>query len=71
MVQVAAGAYKHYDFVDDDGMRSLFRTALQYFQGAQRLLRRGPARRPDHADERAERPLTSSTAGVSRSTGVP
>jgi hypothetical protein len=33
MVQVAAGAYKHYDFVDDDGMRSLFRTALQYFQG--------------------------------------
>ena len=33
MVQVAAGAYKHYDFSDDDGMRSLFRTALQYFQG--------------------------------------
>ncbi|PSP92597.1 DUF309 domain-containing protein [Halobacteriales archaeon QS_4_62_28] len=33
MVQVAAGAYKHYDFEDDDGMRSLFRTALQYFQG--------------------------------------
>jgi len=30
MVQVAAGAYKHYDFEDDDGMRSLFRTALQY-----------------------------------------
>ncbi|MUV88892.1 DUF309 domain-containing protein [Halapricum sp. CBA1109] len=33
MVQVAAGAYKHVDFEDDDGMRSLFRTALQYFQG--------------------------------------
>jgi hypothetical protein len=33
MVQVAAGAYKHYDFENDDGMRSLFRTALQYFQG--------------------------------------
>ncbi|MFQ3318848.1 MAG: putative metal-dependent hydrolase [Natronomonas sp.] len=33
MVQVAAGAYKHYDFDDDDGMRSLFRTALQYFEG--------------------------------------
>ena len=33
MVQVAAGAYKHYDFEDDAGMRSLFRTALQYFQG--------------------------------------
>jgi len=50
MVQVAAGAYKHYEFEspeqreagnpseepprgDDDGMRSLFRTALQYFQG--------------------------------------
>jgi len=48
MVQVAAGAYKHFDFEDsetrsvsgsrtqsgnDDGMRSLFRTALQYFQG--------------------------------------
>ena len=32
MVQVAAGAYKHYDFDDDDGMRSLFRTALQYFR---------------------------------------
>jgi predicted metal-dependent hydrolase len=31
MVQVAAGAYKHFDFEDDDGMRSLFRTALQYF----------------------------------------
>ncbi|MCU4799204.1 DUF309 domain-containing protein [Halobacteria archaeon HArc-gm2] len=36
MVQVAAGAYKHYDFHDDDGMRSLFRTALQYFQGVPR-----------------------------------
>jgi predicted metal-dependent hydrolase len=49
MVQVAAGAYKHYDFEnseargasssrtesgDDDGMRSLFRTALQYLDGA-------------------------------------
>src|SRR6056297_1698919 len=33
MVQVAAGAYKHYDFQNDDGMRSLFRTALQYLQG--------------------------------------
>ncbi|MFA1611974.1 DUF309 domain-containing protein [Halobellus rubicundus] len=33
MVQVAAGAYKHYDFEDDDGMRSLFRTALQYLSG--------------------------------------
>jgi predicted metal-dependent hydrolase len=48
MVQVAAGAYKHFDFEDgeakgasgsrtqsgaDDGMRSLFRTALQYFRG--------------------------------------
>ena len=33
MVQVAAGAYKHVDFEDDDGMRSLFRTALQYFHG--------------------------------------
>jgi predicted metal-dependent hydrolase len=33
MVQVAAGAYKHYDFQNDDGMRSLFRTALQYFEG--------------------------------------
>jgi len=33
MVQVAAGAYKHFDFEDDGGMRSLFRTALQYFQG--------------------------------------
>lgn len=48
MVQVAAGAHKHFDFEDsearsasdgraqsgnDAGMRSLFRTALQYFQG--------------------------------------
>lgn len=32
MVQVAAGAYKHFDFEDDDGMRSLFQTALQYLQ---------------------------------------
>jgi predicted metal-dependent hydrolase len=30
MVQVAAGAYKHTDFEDDAGMRSLFRTSLQY-----------------------------------------
>jgi len=50
MVQVAAGAYKHFDFEspaqrqsgnpngdppegDDEGMRSLFRTSLQYFRG--------------------------------------
>ncbi|WP_435358861.1 DUF309 domain-containing protein [Haloarchaeobius sp. DFWS5] len=33
MVQVAAGAYKHFDFENDTGMRSLFRTALQYFHG--------------------------------------
>ena len=33
MVQVAAGAYKHVDFEDDDGMRSLFETALQYLEG--------------------------------------
>lgn len=33
MVQVAAGAYKHFDFEDDAGMRSLFKTALQYFHG--------------------------------------
>ena len=33
MVQVAAGAYKHVDFEDDGGMRSLFRTALQYLRG--------------------------------------
>ncbi|WP_135661544.1 DUF309 domain-containing protein [Halorhabdus rudnickae] len=32
MVQVAAGAYKHYDFENDDGMRSLFETALQYLR---------------------------------------
>ncbi|PSP80067.1 DUF309 domain-containing protein [Halobacteriales archaeon QS_1_68_20] len=36
MVQVAAGAYKHFDFENDDGMRSLFRTALQYLQGVPR-----------------------------------
>lgn len=36
MVQVAAGAYKHFDFRDDAGMRSLFRTALQYFVGVPR-----------------------------------
>jgi predicted metal-dependent hydrolase len=33
MVQVAAGAYKHHDFANDDGMRSLFRTARQYLRG--------------------------------------
>ncbi|WP_281194990.1 DUF309 domain-containing protein [Halorubrum sp. F4] len=33
MVQVAAGAYKRVDFEDDDGMRSLFETALQYLHG--------------------------------------
>ena len=33
MVQVAAGAYKQFDFDDDDGMRSLFRTSLQYLDG--------------------------------------
>ena len=33
MVQVAAGAYKHFDFENDDGMRSLFETALQYLRG--------------------------------------
>ncbi|EJN58935.1 hypothetical protein SAMN04487950_1565 [Halogranum rubrum] len=33
MVQVAAGAYKHFDFENDEGMRSLFRTALQYLHG--------------------------------------
>ncbi|PSP47388.1 DUF309 domain-containing protein [Halobacteriales archaeon QH_7_69_31] len=33
MVQVAAGAYKHSDFENDDGMRSLFETALQYLHG--------------------------------------
>ena len=30
MVQVAAGAYKRVDFENDDGMRSLFETALGY-----------------------------------------
>ena len=33
MVQVAAGVYKRVDFEDDDGMDSLFRTALQYLHG--------------------------------------
>ncbi len=33
MVQVAAGAYKRVDFENDDGMRSLFETALQYLHG--------------------------------------
>ncbi|MFB6125996.1 MAG: DUF309 domain-containing protein [Halolamina sp.] len=33
MVQVAAGAYKHFDFEDDDGMRNLFETALEYLRG--------------------------------------
>lgn len=33
MVQVAAGAYKHFDFENDEGMRSLFGTALQYLEG--------------------------------------
>lgn len=33
MVQVAAGAYKHVDFEDDEGMRSLFSTALEYLSG--------------------------------------
>jgi predicted metal-dependent hydrolase len=32
MVQVAAGAYKHVDRENDDGMESLFRTALQYLR---------------------------------------
>ena len=32
MVQVAAGVYKHVDFEDDDGMCSLFETALEYLQ---------------------------------------
>jgi hypothetical protein len=36
MVQVAAGAYKHFDFEDDAGMRSLFETALQYLHGVPR-----------------------------------
>jgi len=33
MVQVAAGAYKRFDFENDEGMRSLFETALQYLHG--------------------------------------
>ncbi|MBB6647187.1 DUF309 domain-containing protein [Halobellus ruber] len=33
MVQVAAGTYKHVDFENDDGMRSLFHTALEYLSG--------------------------------------
>jgi predicted metal-dependent hydrolase len=33
MVQVAAGAHKRVDFDSDDGMRSLFETALQYLHG--------------------------------------
>jgi len=33
MVQVAAGAYKHHDFGNDDGMRSLFETAREYLHG--------------------------------------
>jgi len=33
MVQVAAGAYKRFDFEDDAGMESLFETALQYLDG--------------------------------------
>ncbi|MFT4946374.1 MAG: putative metal-dependent hydrolase [Natronomonas sp.] len=32
MVQVAAGAYKHFDCNSDNGMRSLFETALQYLR---------------------------------------
>lgn len=36
MVQVAAGTYKHADFHDDDGMCSLFKTALQYLHGVPR-----------------------------------
>jgi predicted metal-dependent hydrolase len=36
MVQVAAGAYKHFDYDDADGMRSLFRTSLQYLEGVPR-----------------------------------
>jgi len=32
LVQVAAGTYKHVDFENDDGMRSLFETALQYLK---------------------------------------
>ncbi len=33
MVQVTAGAYKHHDFGNDEGMRSLFATALEYLDG--------------------------------------
>ncbi|MFB6120877.1 MAG: DUF309 domain-containing protein [Halobacteriaceae archaeon] len=33
MVQVAAGAHKRVDYENDDGMRSLFRTALKYLRG--------------------------------------
>ncbi|WP_435095330.1 DUF309 domain-containing protein [Halarchaeum sp. P4] len=33
MVQVAAGAYKHVDFDDQAGLRSLFDTARQYLAG--------------------------------------
>ncbi|NUC71510.1 DUF309 domain-containing protein [Haloterrigena sp. SYSU A558-1] len=36
MVQVAAGAYKRIDFDNDDGLRSLFRTALQYLRDVPR-----------------------------------
>ncbi|ADD04269.1 DUF309 family protein [Natrialba magadii ATCC 43099] len=36
MVQVAAGVYKRVDFGNDEGLRSLFRTALQYLQGVPR-----------------------------------
>lgn len=36
MVQVAAGAYKHFDFENDAGMCSLFETALQYLHGVPR-----------------------------------
>jgi len=36
MVQVAAGAYKHFDFENDDGMRSLFGTSLQYLRDVPR-----------------------------------
>ncbi len=36
MVQVAAGAYKQADFENNDGMRSLFETALQYLHGVPR-----------------------------------
>lgn len=33
MVQVAAGAYKHFDLDDETGMCSLFETALKYLHG--------------------------------------